>query len=149
MVNSDTVNSMGRYELVEHSKIFICLSVPLVMLNGSIQPNGFEGRLFVRSDNIPAHAAVCQVVQRGEALCEQERLFKRGRGCDAKSKILGHSCHCSDGLLESQNCLNCKTEVHSRWLGPSPAIALPVEYTHRACLRRYRVLPWCLPGTEH
>lgn len=36
------------------------------MLNGSIQPNGFEGRLLVGSDNIPAHAAVCQVVQRGE-----------------------------------------------------------------------------------
>jgi len=68
--------SLGSYELVEHSKILICLAVPLVMLNGTIQPNGFECRLLVRGHYVPTYTPVCEVVKGREAFSEQERLFE-------------------------------------------------------------------------
>ena len=69
------------------------------MLDRSVKSDRLERCLLPRCDDVPSDAALGQVVERREALCEQEWGLERGRGCDAKGEVLGHRRHGGDGLV--------------------------------------------------
>lgn len=87
----------GFPELVEHAEVFVRLAVALIVLDGVVEADGFEGRLFPRRDNVPADAAVGEVVEGGEALGEEVGRFERGGGGDGEGEVLGDGGHGRDG----------------------------------------------------
>lgn len=84
--------------LIEDSEVLVCLTVPLVMVDGAVQPDGLEGSLFPSCDYIPAESSTGEMIQCREPLGQKERRLERRRCRNPKGQILGHCRHRGDGL---------------------------------------------------
>lgn len=83
--------------LVQNPEILVRLQIPLVMVDGGVDSYGLERGLFPRRDNVPSYPALGEVVERREALRQQERGLKGRRRRDPEREVLGHGGHGGDG----------------------------------------------------
>ncbi|MNZ94136.1 hypothetical protein D3C78_1132370 [compost metagenome] len=83
-------------QLVEHLQVFVGVVVALVVAAQRLLAEVARAAVQVGGDDVPADAALGQMVQGGEAAGERIRVLEGERGGQAEAEVLGDQCHRGD-----------------------------------------------------